>query len=396
MRFDLESGQFVPFESTNFFPEESAVSGATGAGGMGAAEGIAESIAGMDAASRAEALRLLGPGFLGDVANLYNPDGTPVTGGAGGGTGAGTGVGTDDPVNPFAAAQAAADAVAAQSRVDAFARLRSLLNRYDLGALEGNVRDLIARGITDGDSVLFELRETESFKTRFKANAKRAAAGLPELDPATYIGLEQSYRNVLASNNLPIDFYNDQDDFNALIEGEVSPGELQSRISDGYRKVQDADPEVKRQMQELYGVAEPELLAYFLDPKRARPLLDSAALRRQAEAAAIAARGREQGGLNLTRESAEALAARGITPEEAAAQFAQRGALAGLYNPLTGETALSQEEELGATFGFDPVAAEKLARRRAQRVAEFQGGGSFARTTGATSGTVETGIGTAS
>ena len=296
-------------------------------------------------------------------------------------------------VDPVAEAQ---EALAEQRRVDAFARLRSLLNRYDLGALEGNVRDLIARGITDGESVLFELRETESFKTRFKANAKRAAAGLPELDPATYIGLENSYRSVLASNNLPIGFYDDQDDFNAFIEGAVSPGELQSRISDGYRKVQDADPEVKRQMQELYGVAEPELLAYFLDPKRARPLLDSAALRRQAEAAAIAARGREQGGLTLTRESAEALAARGITPEEAATQFAQRGALAGLYNPLTGEEGFTQEEELGATFGFDPVAREKLERRRAQRVAEFQGGGQFARTTGATSGTVETGIGTAS
>jgi hypothetical protein len=51
-------------------------------------------------------------------------------------------------VDPVAEAQAA---LAEQRRVDAFARLRSLLNRYDLGALEGNVRDLIARGITDGE-----------------------------------------------------------------------------------------------------------------------------------------------------------------------------------------------------------------------------------------------------
>lgn len=302
----------------------------------------------------------------------------------------------EESARQFDASQAAEAALAAQSRVDAFARLRSLLNRYNLGALEGNVRDLIARGITDGDSVLFELRETESFKTRFKANAARERKGLPALDPSSYIGLEQSYRDVLSSNNLPIGFYDDQDDFDALIEGAVSPGELQSRISDGYRKVQDADPEVKRQMQELYGVAEPELLAYFLDPKRARPLLDSAALRRQAEAAAIAARGFEQGGLTLTRESAEALAARGITPEEAATQFAQRGALAGLYNPLTGEEGLTQQEELGATFGYDVAATEKLKRRREQRVGEFQTGGGFARTSGVTSGTVETGVGTAS
>ena len=302
----------------------------------------------------------------------------------------------EESARQFDASQAAEAALVAQSRVDAFARLRALLDRYKLGALEGNVRDLIARGITDGDAVLFELRETESFKTRFKANPRRKASGLPELDPSTYIGLENSYRTVLAGNNLPIGFYDDQDDFDAFIAGAVSPGELQSRITEGFRKVQDADPEVKRQMQQLYGVAEKDLLTYFLDPTRARPLLDSVALRKQAEAAAIAARGFQQGGLRLTQAEAEALVARGITPEEAQAQFAQRGALAGLYDPLTGETALSQEEQLGATFGYDVAATEKLRRRREQRVGEFQTGGGFARTSGVTSGTVETGVGTAS
>jgi hypothetical protein len=314
------------------------------------------------------------------------------------GTGAGTGAGTDDPVDSVAAAQAAEDAVAAralaQQRTDAFSRLQGLLSRVGLGELEGVVKNIISSGtvdLNDGNAILFAIREQPAYQRRFAGNAARRARGLAELDPSTYVGLEDSYRQLMQSNGLPAGFYDAANDFQKLIEGDVSPQELQERIEQGYRKVQDADPEVKRQMRELYGLGDTELAAYFLDPDKAATLLT-----RQARAAQIAARGREQGGLDLTRESAEALAARGITPEEAQAQFAQRGALAGLYNPLAGEEALTQEEELGATFGFDPVARERLERRRAQRVAEFQGGGSFARTTGATSGTVETGIGTAS
>jgi hypothetical protein len=305
---------------------------------------------------------------------------------------------TTTTVDPVAAAQAAADAVAAralaQQRTDAFSRLQGLLSRVGLGELEGVVKNIISSGtvdLNDGNAILFAIREQPAYQRRFAGNAARRNKGLAELDPATYVGLEDSYRQLMQSNGLPAGFYDAANDFQKLIEGDVSPQELQERIEQGYRKVQDADPEVKRQMRELYGLGDTELAAYFLDPDKAATLLT-----RQARAAQIAARGREQGGLDLTRESAEALAARGITPEEAQAQFAQRGALAGLYNPLAGEEGLTQEEQLGATFGFDPVAREKLERRRAQRVAEFQGGGQFARTTGATSGTVETGIGTAS
>lgn len=299
---------------------------------------------------------------------------------------------TVTPVDPFAADAVAARALA-QQRTDAFSRLQGLLSRVGLTELEGVVKEIISGGtvdLNDGNAILFAIREQPAYQRRFAGNAARRAKGLAELDPATYVGLEEAYRQLMQSNGLPEGFYRGNTDLQKLIEGDVSPQELQERIEQGYRKVQDADPEVKRQMRELYKLGDSDLAAYFLDPEKSAPILT-----RQARAAQIAARGFEQGKLTLTRESAEALAARGITPEEAERQFAQRGALAGLYNPLTGEAALTQEEELGATFGFNPEAANKLARRRSQRVAEFQGGGQFARTTGATSGTIETGIGTA-
>lgn len=278
-----------------------------------------------------------------------------------------------------------------QRQENAFGIIGQFLQRAGLAGLDRNIRDLLAQGVEDTQAILFNLRETTQFKTRFKANEARAKAGLPELDPATYIGLEQQYSALLRANRLPAGFYDQPDDFQKLLEGDVSVEELQSRIQDGFAKVRDADPQVRAEMRRLYGVGTDEqLAAYFLDPDRGAQVLQ-----REAQAAQIAARGREQAGLILTATQAEDLARRGITPEEAQRGFAQRGLLEGLYQPLAGEEALTQEQQLGATFGFDIQAQQQLERRRRQRVGEFEAGGGFARTSGATSGTVETGLGTA-
>ena len=294
---------------------------------------------------------------------------------------------TEDPAIVFARQQAL------QRQENAFGVVNAFLQRAGLQGLETQIRGLLAQGIEDSDAILFNLRESQQFQTRFKGNAARARLGLPELDPATYIGLEQQYRSVLVSNRLPQAFYDSPDDFQKLIEGDVSPAEFQARIDEGFAKVRDADPAVLNTMRQFYpevGNDEASLAAYFIDPTRAEP-----ALRRQVEAARIGARGREQAGLQVSAATAEDLVARGYTAEQAQAAFQRAGQLAGLYQEMGGETALTEEQKVGAALGFDVQAQQELERRRAQRVGEFMGGGSFARTSGATSGTVETGVGTA-
>jgi hypothetical protein len=234
------------------------------------------------------------------------------------------------------------------------------------------------------------LREQDAYKKRFTANAARAKKGLAELDPSSYLQLENSYRQLLQSNGLPSGFYDQTEDFTALLEGDVSPQELQTRVQEGFRAVRDADPEVKRQMQELYGVNEAGLAAYFLDPTKAAPILT-----RQAEAAKIAARAKEQGNIQLQFATAEEIAARGITAQEAQAGFTALGLQEGLYTEMMGEQALTQQQKVGAALGYDVEGQRKLAERRGTRKAAFQGGGGFAKTTGQTSGTVQTGLGVA-
>jgi len=265
------------------------------------------------------------------------------------------------------------------------------LGEYGLADLaDYTYTEIIAKDITDPDAIIFKLRDQPAYQKRFAANPARLKAGLPELSPAEYIDLEDMYRTVIRSNGLPSGFYDTADDTRKLMEGTVSPAEFQRRIQDGYNAVANADPEVKRQFKELYGVTDSELAAYFLDPARGETLLTT-----RAKAAQIAARGAEQGGIQLSGQYAEELANRGFTEAQARTKFAEVGALGELKQAFAGETALSGEQLAGAAFGIDVAAQQELERRKRLRVGEFGGGGSFARTTGETSGSISTSVGKA-
>lgn len=99
--------------------------------------------------------------------------------------------------------------------------------------------------------------------------------------------------------------------------------------------------------------------------------------------------------MQLSATEAETLASRGITGQEAMDRFGEMGALSGLYQTIGGEEAMTREQQLGAAFRYDTNALDLLRRRQRGRVAQFEGGGQFARTSGATSGTIETGAGQA-
>ena len=296
--------------------------------------------------------------------------------------------------DPFAYAEEQALIAKEQMKKDARSTMAAVLATYGLGDLSDYVyNEIIAKetvNINNPDAIIFAIREQPAYQKRFAGNAARLKKGLSELDPASYIGLENQFRQTLQSNGLPANFYDQNDDFQALIEGDVSPSELNERVQQGYRAVADADPAVKEQMKNLYGIGEGELAAYFLDPQRTAPLLT-----RQAQAANIAARGLEQGGIQLSGAYAEDLARRGITEQQARAGFAEVGALGELRQTFAGETALSGEQLAGAAFGIDVAAQQELERRKRLRTGEFAGGGSFARTTGETSGSISTSVGKA-
>lgn len=273
---------------------------------------------------------------------------------------------------------------------DAKNTIKAVLATYGLGDLSEYLYDLYAAekvNINNPDALIFAIRDQDAYKTRFAGNIARAKKGLSELDPGSYVALENDFRRLMQSNGLPSGFYDQTDDFTKLIENDVSPSELQDRVQNGFRAVQDADPEVKRQMQELYGVNEAGLAAYFLDPTKAAPILT-----RQAEAAKISARAKGLANVQLTALTAEELAARGITQAEAEAGFTKLGLQQGLYTEMAGEQGLTQQQKVGAALGTDINAQTILEQRKSSRLSPFKGGGKFTSTTGQTSGTTESGL----
>lgn len=269
-------------------------------------------------------------------------------------------------------------------QTDALMTLRTLLSQYGLDELGDVLYNNYTSGminLSNPDAIMFSIRNEPIYKKRFAANEARLKKGLPELDPTSYVELEKYYRQTMQANGLPAGFYDQTDDFSNLIAGDVSPAELQSRITEGFNAVAQADPAVKQSFAKMYGVGEAELAAYFLDPEKSAPLL-----RERARAAQIAGRAQEQAGIELAVGTAENLAKRGITGEQAMAGFSDMAKLGELNTTFKGEQEISTEQKIGATFGYDPQAQAAIDKRRRERIGEFLGGGKFAGTRGQTSG----------
>ena len=291
-------------------------------------------------------------------------------------------------------AAAAASAENERLKNDARQVVRNALDSYRLPATLGTfIYDLITQDQIDlnsPDSILYAMRQRPEYQERFKANAERVKNGLPELDPSTYLALETDFKQVMRANGLPPGFYDSDDDLSALIAGDTSPAEVQRRIEDGYNAVQLADPQVKAQMYNLYGVDDSQLVAYYLDPTRGEALL-----RRQTRAAQISAESKNLANIQLTTIQAQQLADAGITQKEAQKGFAEIGQMGELIQGFGAEAALNPEDVVAGKFGTNTQAQQELARRAKLRTAEFAGGGSFARTTGETSGSITTSVGRA-
>lgn len=271
-------------------------------------------------------------------------------------------------------------------RQSAWDVLYEQFSRYGLGSLVEPLKNLISDSSISPSEFTIQLRETDAYKQRFAANQKRIAKGLRAITEGEYLELEDSYQNLMRRYGLPQSYYTRgelgrQEGFEKFIEFDVSPTELEERISTAQNRLFNAPPEVMRLMSDFYGdvISNGDALAYILDPQRAL-----SEIQRRVTAAEIGA-GATQAGLTTTRQRAEELQRFGVTGEEArrgfqtVAEVAPRGSqLAAIYGeePYTQQTA---EAEVFGTTG-----AVEARRRRERLVGREQA--SFAGSSGMTQG----------
>lgn len=287
------------------------------------------------------------------------------------------------------AAQIAAEAKAAEGnaeRQSAYDLLYSQFKLYGLESLVEPLKGLITSGASPAEFTI-KLRESDAYKKRFSANAQRIAKGLRSLSEAEYIQLEDQYQDVMRRYGLPDTYYSRgemgiQEGFNKFLEGDVSPVELEDRISTAQKRVLNANPEVAAALKEFYpDITNADILAYTLDPKNA---IEN--IKRKVTAAEIGGAA-TQAGLKTGMTRAEELAAAGITKQQAqtgfqtVAEVAPRGGqLAEIYkqSPYTQTTA--EAEVFGLAGSVDAAKQrKKLTQLETAAFSGSAGAGAIAR-----------------
>jgi len=260
------------------------------------------------------------------------------------------------------AEQIAADAAKAQAqgeRQSAYDLLYSQFKLYGLESLVEPLKGLIVSGASSSEFTI-KLRESEPYKKRFSANAQRVAKGLKSLSEAEYIQLEDQYQDVMRRYGLPDTYYargemGIQEGFNKFLEGDVSPVELEDRISTAQKRVLNANPEVTQAIKQFYpDISNADILAYTLDPKNAIENIKRKVTTAEIGGAAI------QSGLQTGLSRAEELRAAGVTKDTAQQGF---GTIAG---------GLQRGSQLASIYGEDPY-TQTTAETEVFNIAGAQG-----------------------
>lgn len=200
---------------------------------------------------------------------------------------------------------------------NAYELLKGLYAQYGLESLAPKILEYAQQGYTN-DTIEILLRQTDEFKQRFAANEIRLKSNLNAISIGEYLRLENEYASILRAANMPAGFYDSKDDFTNWIAGDMSPDELKERVIMAQNAVKSSDPGIRQQLAAYYGLGDGDLVAYFLDQKRATDLYET---RRVFGSAAVGAAAADQG-LNLAKERALLFTDRGVTGDQARAGFA--------------------------------------------------------------------------
>lgn len=235
---------------------------------------------------------------------------------------------------------------------NAMAVMQKFLDEYGLGKIGDRLwKYIVENGVDNEEQLGLWLAQQPEYKARFPAMEALKQKGRA-ITPAQYVQLERAYGQIMHEAGMPASFYDKGTDFTKLIAAEVSPSELQSRVQDGYQKVANADPRVREQFAQYFGVeGDAALAAFFVDPDRALPKLEAAV--QAAEVSGAAARMTFTLGLN----EADMLAKMGVTYEKALSGFEKMNAARDLFEDSMSDTAVQvaagPDSELN---GFGPPA----------------------------------------
>lgn len=181
------------------------------------------------------------------------------------------------------------------------------------------------------DGFVATYRGFASFKARYAAFEDMYARD-PSFSEANYRELERSYRQVMDSYGLP-DRYKDPSSLANLMRGDVSVDEVDARLQQANQLLRDAPAEYKSALRDLYGITDGDALAFLVDPKGAKPILDRKADERM-RATTLATRARQYG-LDLSVDEVRDLAGSTASTFDSYSAVANTGQYGAAVNDAT-------------------------------------------------------------
>jgi hypothetical protein len=276
------------------------------------------------------------------------------------------------PAKPAAPKPAGTGLPTAQTSAEAI--IRTQMTALGLGALGTWAWNAYKNGMPV-EQIFLEMRQRPEYKARFPGMTALAKQGRA-ISEAEYIDLERTYVEIYRRGGLPSGFYDSPDDFGKLIAGNVSPAELSSRVEFATAAVYQTDTAARNALKQYYGIGQGDLVAYWLDPNKALPLL---AVRKQAGDIGGAATRTGFGGVSMAE--AESLARIGVDANRATEGFGLLYQNRELMGDLPGgadEPTIGRTQQLNAAFRGNARAQEAIEKKRSRRIAEFSGGGQYA------------------
>ena len=273
--------------------------------------------------------------------------------------------------------QAAIDEAARRDRQSAYDILYNEFSKYGLGSLVEDIKYLLQSNVSPSQFAL-ELQNTKAYQQRFSANQDRIKAGLRELTPAEYIGLEDQYQNIMRNYGLPSSYYSKdttgrQVGFEKLLGADVSASELEDRIATAQQRVLNSNPEVLQALKQFYpDISNADILAYTLDPQNALTNIKRKVTAAEIGGAALAQGLQAQGG------TAESLAGQGITKAQAQQGYTEVAGIlprATQLSEIYGQGPYTQQTAEAEVFNTAGAAEAAKQRRKLKELetAQFSG-----------------------
>jgi len=282
-----------------------------------------------------------------------------------------------------AAAPAGAAIPISQGGVNQSAKdvVNSFLKDAGLGALSDSAWSQWTSGATAAQIIDY-VRSTPEYATRFPAMGNLNKAGR-NISEAQYIAKEQADLDMMKQFGVTSPTYTSRAYLGSLMTNNVNLTDLQARLIAAQDSVLSKDPAILKYAQDTFGLTQGDLMAWALDPTAALPDIQQKAKAFQIGGAALQAGYSDTAAAQLSKEEANALAARGITAAQAQQGFTNLAQMNQYSQMLPGANpaeTLTQQELINAQFGLSPDAIMKLNQAKQSKLSEFAQGGAFAAT----------------